>query len=225
MPFKRKAYSKVNYVLTWMKSEYRFASEHIPGLQAEHKFFFYENQIPYQKLDERSVLIKPQREVPSIIVGNSGYPTNNHLEAIRYMIHNNVKADLVIPVSYGDSHYIKFLKKNLSGYTNGRIEFLDRYMDFDEYVDLLSNADALVMNNIRPQGYGNVFMMLYMRKAVFLNEKNISLPDLEENGISTADWSEMNSILDFKKTDQNKEAISIFLSHQRLLNVYRKLFS
>lgn len=226
MPYKKKAYSKVDNILTWMKSEYAFARTNIPSLRAEHKFFFYENQLPYQQLDATAL---PSREIertlPSIIVGNSGYPTNNHLDVVEYMILHNVKANLYIPVSYGDRHYINFLKQNLADYTNGTIEFIDKYMSFDEYLNFLRDSDALVMNNIRPQGYGNVLMMLYLEKPVFLNERNISFPDLKVNGIVTCDWKEMNSILYRKKTNENKEAILTLLSHNRLLRVYQELFS
>jgi len=226
MPYKEKAYSKVDNILTWMKTEYAFAKSNIPSLHAGHRFFFYENQQPYQKLDAMTLSNRAvDRTLPSIIVGNSGYPTNNHLDVLEYMILKNIKANIYIPISYGDRRYIDFLKQTLAGYVNGKIEFMDKYMSFDEYLDFLGEADALVMNNIRPQGYGNVLMMLYFGKPVFLNDKNISLDDLRLNGIVTNDWSEMNSVLNLKKSNQNKEAIIKLLSHDRLLGVYREFFS
>jgi dTDP-N-acetylfucosamine:lipid II N-acetylfucosaminyltransferase len=224
--YRNQAYSKIDNVLTWMKTEYAFAKENIPSLRANHKFFFYENQSPYQKLDEnQSPQTETNRSVPSIIVGNSGYPTNNHLDAIDYITRNNVKANLYLPVSYGDSRYITFLKKKLSNYSNGSIEFIDKYMGFDDYLKFLRGADAFVMNSVRPQGYGNVLMMLYLGKAIFMNERNISLPDLRTNGIKINDWSEMNSILGGNSVSDNKEAVINLLSHQRLIDTYRDLFS
>jgi glycosyltransferase involved in cell wall biosynthesis len=224
--FKEEAYAKVDNVLMWMTTEYGFAKSNIPSLRAEHKFFFYENQIPYQKLDERSLETKIiGRKVPLIIIGNSGYPTNNHLDAIARMEKQGIKADLLVPVSYGDKKYIALLKRRLGSYKNGNVTFVDNFMDFDEYLNLLSDADAFVMNSIRPQGYGNVLMMLYMGKPVFINERNISAPDLKRNGIVTSDWRDMDSILSHKPMAQNKDAIANLLSHSRLINVYRELFS
>jgi len=224
--YRNQAYSKIDNVLTWMKTEYAFAKENIPSLRANHKFFFYENQSPYQKLDENpSPQTETNRSLPSIIVGNSGYPTNNHLDAIDYLTRNNVNANLYLPVSYGDRRYIAFLKKKLSNYSNGSIEFIDKYMGFDDYLKFLRGADAFVMNSVRPQGYGNVLMMLYLGKAIFMNERNISLPDLRTNGIKINDWSEMNSILGGNSLRDNKEAVINLLSHQRLIDIYRDLFS
>jgi hypothetical protein len=226
MPYKTKAYSNVDHVLTWMNSEYTFARTKIPGLRADQRFFFYENPLPYQKLDAVELSgHQPEHDNPSIIVGNSGYPTNNHLDAVEYLTKNRIEANLYFPVSYGDLKYVKFLKKKLASYPLGKVEFIDRYMSFDEYLEFLKSADALFMNNIRPQGYGNVLMMLYLGKPVFLNKKNISLSDLEQNGILTNDWSDMNSILRLDKDIDNKESIINLLSHNRLLEVYRELFS
>ncbi len=226
MPFRNKAYAKVDHVLTWMNAEYTFARTKIPGLRADQRFFFYENPLPYQKLDTMGLPEhSSERTIPSIIVGNSGYPTNNHLDVVEHLIISRIEATLYFPVSYGDLKYVKFLKKKLANYPLGKVEFIDRYMSFDEYLEFLKSADALVMNNIRPQGYGNVLMMLYLGKPVFLNKKNISLSDLEQNGILTNDWNDMKSILRLDKSNNNKESIINLLSHDRLLDVYRELFS
>lgn len=225
MPYKNKAYSKVTNVLTWMETEFSFAKTKLPPLHAGKKFFFYENPLPYQQLDTVGMSVTPGKGTPTIIVGNSGYPANNHLDAVDYLIRNKVKANLSLPVSYGDSHYIRLLKKKLDGYPLGTVEFIDRYLNFDEYLHYLKNADALIMNNIRPQGYGNVLMMLYLGKPVFLNQYNLSLPDLKKNGIVTNDWSELKSIASISGTEGNKKAIINLLSHDRLLEVYRELFS
>lgn len=224
--FRNEAYAKVDNVLTWMTTEYAFAKSNIPSLRADHKFFFYENQIPYQKLGERSAEAKARvHNIPIIIVGNSGYPTNNHLDAIGYLQKHGIKADLCLPVSYGDKKYVALLKRELAAYPNGTVTFVDRYMDFDEYLNLLSAADALIMNSIRPQGYGNILMMLYMGKPVFVNEDNISMPDLKKNGIMTNEWGDLSSISSLRPRIQNKDAIINLLSHSRLLDVYRELFS
>jgi len=220
-PFKRSAYSKVKNILTWMPSEYQFAIEHLP-VHATHKFFFYENQLPYEKLDILPSL-KNASERPLLIIGNSGSPTNNHLDVVQFLEANRVHADLVIPVSYGDPNYIKFLKKKLT-YSYGTIKFMDRYLAFDEYLNFLSTADALVMNTIRPQGYGNILIMMYLGKPVFFNEKNISLPDLNRAGLKWLPIENLNVSKSLAMNASNKEAVVNLLSHERLLKEYQILF-
>ena len=220
--FKKRAYSKVANIMTWMGQEYQFALNHLP-LQAKHKFFFYENQFPYSELDsiERSTSTRGKL---SLMIGNSGSPTNNHLDTISFLEKHKINADLIVPVSYGDKKYISFLKKKLT-YKYGALEFVDRYMQFHEYIRFLANTDGLVMNTIRPQGYGNILMMLYLGKPVFFNRRNISLADLTSNGIT---WRTMEDIIDFSKdrmAETNKDAIVKLLSHDRLLKEYKQLFA
>lgn len=220
-PFKNKAYAKVKNILTWMLQEYQFALKHLP-VQADHRFFFYENQMPYGELDALRRKTKKGENI-TLVIGNSGSPTNNHLDLVQFLEDNRVKADLLIPVSYGDTRYISFLKRKLK-YSYGKLEFIDRYMPFEEYLQFLSDADGLVMNTIRPQGYGNIFMMLYMDKPVFFNDKNISLPDLTRHGLK---WKSLQELVSFRageKAESNKAAVIDLLSHDRLLKEYMQLF-
>jgi dTDP-N-acetylfucosamine:lipid II N-acetylfucosaminyltransferase len=221
-PFKEKAYSKIKHVLTWMSEEYNFAINHLP-VKANHSFFFYENQLPYGKLD---ALIKPanRSQKLSLILGNSGSPTNNHLDAIQFLEDNRIPADLLVPVSYGNKRYISFLKKRLK-FKYGKIEFVDRYMAFEEYLNFLGASDGLIMNTVRPQGYGNILMMMYLGKSVFFNTKNVSLPDLDSAGLKWLLLEDLRRLDNLKADLSHKEAIMKLLSHDRLMNVYQNLFN
>ncbi|MBL0741347.1 TDP-N-acetylfucosamine:lipid II N-acetylfucosaminyltransferase [Chryseolinea lacunae] len=220
-PYRRKALSKVTNILTWMEHEYQFAQHHLP-VNAAHRFFFYENNQAYHKIDSLVSASTQRRETPTLIVGNSGSPANNHLDLVHYLETQGIKANLQIPVSYGDKTYIKFLRDNLR-YSLGSVEFVDRYMKFEEYVSFLSEADGLVMNTIRPQGYGNILMMMYMNKPVFFNTENISLPDLTKLNIK---WHPLQAIPENAGGETlNRTQVQQAFSHDRLLEVYRGLFS
>jgi len=224
--FRKKAYAKVDNVYTWMHSEYQFACDRLPTLRAKHKYFFYVNDVPYHKLDEFLAKAgeRSGNRVSQLLVGNSGTPTNNHFDTVTWLQRNDIKADLFIPAAYGDKHYISFLKKNLSFYTGGKITFVDQYMSFGEYVMFLLGTDGLIMNTIRPQGYGNIFMMLYLGLPVFMNERNISLPDLEKSGIAVNTLQDLKDIgdLDIKPS---REAILGIFSQERMVEIYRLYFS
>lgn len=224
-PWRSKAYSKVDHVLTWMTSEYDFAVGHLPLVKPAHKFFFYENDLPYHALDEvmtaRSV--GQENEKPLYILGNSATPELNHLDAVACMEARGVVADLCVPVSYGSRKYAAFLKRNLS-FSGGEVRFIDRFMPFKDYLQFLCEADGLIMNNIRPQGYGNIFMMMYLGKQIFLNSKNPSTHDLDENGLR---WKSIREVKDPDSVDwkENRSAVTALLSHEALLQSYSQLFS
>jgi hypothetical protein len=223
--YQEKAYAKVNNVLTWMESEYDFALNNVPSLKAGHQFFFYENQIPYHDLNQAMTKgsFRDGGKTPVYILGNSSTPELNHVDAVKWMDDQEINATLHVPVSYGNARYTRFLKKNLSSfYRRGEIVFVERYMDFDEYIQFLYNGDGLIMNNIRPQGYGNILMMMYLGKSVFLNERNLSISELDKNNLM---WSPLKKMRqggsDFPA---NRAAVLSLLSHEKLLQSYQKLF-
>jgi hypothetical protein len=220
-PFRKAAYQKVRNILTWMQQEYAFARDHLP-VNAGHTFFFYENQQPYQALDGiKNTALNEHRL--TILIGNSGTPSNNHLDAVRFLSVHRIDADLVVPVSYGDPRYIKFLRENLT-YAFGKVTFVDQYLPFEAYVKLLASADALLMNAVRPLGYGNILMMLYMDKPVFLNPRNTSLMELASSGISCPGLPTLPELLKKGLEIDNKTKVVNLLSHDRLLAVYKQLF-
>jgi hypothetical protein len=222
--FRTQAYKKIARVLTWMKSEYAFAVEHLPGLKADHVFFFYENEMPYRALDEVMLRPAPVNDKPLYILGNSSTPELNHLDAVAGMNEAGVKADLLVPVSYGDMRYARFLKTNLSFYRGGDVRFVDQYMNFPEYLQFLYGTDGLIMNNIRPQGYGNIFMMMYLGKKIFLNGKNLSIPELNGARLIWKPIAQMNTHTELN-WKQNQAAVTNLLSHSSLLKIYGELFS
>jgi len=80
------------------------------------------------------------------------------------------------------------------------------------------------MNTLRPQGFGNILMMMYLGKPVFFNAKNISLPDLTAANIKWFSMEDLQSPKNNSAQAQNKEAIAKLLSHDRLMSEYRVLF-
>ena len=223
--YRENAYRKVNNVLTWMASEYDFAMQHLPALRASHQFFFYENDVPYAALDE---MLKrddryPRKIRPTYILGNSATAELNHLDAVALIDAQGVSADLVVPISYGNSNYSRYLKKELV-YKGGDLRFIDEYMSFQEYLTFLNSTDGLIMHNIRPQGYGNILMMMYLGKKIFLNPKNISIPELTKGGLS---WRPVGEIINENGGNwlQNRSAVTRLLSHDTLLKIYSDMFS
>ena len=221
--FRNEAYSKVNHVLTWMKTEYDYAGKNLPSLNAKHEFFFYENEMPYHQLDNAAEPPAALKSNFNIIVGNSGTPTNNHIEAVRKIWESRIQADLYLPLSYGDHAYVARLKRSLDFYDSGKIHFMENFMPFGEYLKFLSTADALVMNHLRPQGYGNIFMMMYLGKPVFLNPGNLSLPDLTRAGFRWRALEEITRLGDIQR-DDNATVVNNFLSHDKLVQIYKNLF-
>lgn len=223
VPFRDKAHAKVNRILTWMHEEFKFIKDHLNVNDPRWEFFFYENALPYESLVKESEGFSPNDQTPiRLVVGNSGTDTNNHLDAIRIINEMSINADLIIPLSYGDKRYTSFLKSNLSFYKNGTITFLEGFMNFDEYIEMLRGTHGLIMNHVRPQGYGNIFIMMALGKPVFFNKNNISLADLNRLNVK---WQPIEQIVSYFSSERTAPVqIVPQFTHQNLLRTYKALF-
>jgi hypothetical protein len=78
------------------------------------------------------------------------------------------------------------------------------------------------MNSLRPQGYGNILMMMYLGKAVYLNTKNRSVKDLYRAGL---EWFPIEALKSPVPLPLGcKDIVLGFLSHDRLVREYREMF-
>jgi hypothetical protein len=225
-PYQSQAFAKVDYVLTWMSGEFEFAKKNIPSLRAEHIHFFYQNEFPYEDVDDRKSNHRINKH-PIIIVGNSGTPANNHLDAIRVLASTDTQARIILPVSYGEKNYIQFLKKRIFSISGQlKIEFIDNFLTLNGFLDLLSSSDALIINSIRPQGYGTIFLSQLKRIPLFLNHKNISIPDLIKMQIKFYGLAELSKSTSKDQIDlqQNISNVKTFFSNQRVDSLYVNLF-
>ena len=223
MYYQRRAFNKVSNILTWMDGEFSYIVERLKMPHVSHQFFFYENDLPYEALDDiASSYHKQTRERQLLVLGNSGTDTNNHLDAIRTIQNHGVEADIVIPVSYGSENYKSFLRKSVDFYRGGSIRFMEEFLPFNDYIQLLLNSDGLIMNHLRPQGYGNILMMMYLEKTVYMNPRNISIPDLDSNRLP---WIPISEVGRQAVLPKSRNAVRSVFSHERLKEVYGTLFS
>jgi glycosyltransferase involved in cell wall biosynthesis len=164
-----------------------------------------------------------------IFIGNSGDPSNNHIDIINCLSKkqdiNNYK--LIIPAAYNipDSYkerIISTLKKhNLFSLT----EIQDRFISPEEYLNKLSKAEFLIMAHDRQQGVGTITAAIHSGLKVVLKNtikndgKTIKNPVWkalhEENNIGLIAFDEFNNYCrlsditgkDFKIIEEEKNVI------------------
>lgn len=120
----------------------------------------------------------------NILLGNSGAPTNNHIEIIKVLSKKNLSGKKVItPLNYGNKEYIKYINtfgtKKLGNNFVPLLKFLDR----SEYFDIISACSVCIMNHYRQQGMGSTLYMLFNGAKVFLSEKNPAYYYLKDIGV------------------------------------------
>lgn len=126
---------------------------------------------------------------PTIMIGNSGDPTNLHAEMLEMLEPFHRKdIKIVCPLAYGGTHdYLK------SVITRGKELFGEKFipwtemMDGQSYAQNLSGVDIALMNHRRQQGLGNILALLYLGKKVFLRSDTTSWAFLKRHQCSIFD--------------------------------------
>lgn len=106
-----------------------------------------------------------------ILVGNSASPSNHHDEVFKWLsrykdIYQDMK--IVCPLSYGDNEYRNYVIEIGKEIFGDSFQPILDYMLAEEYNTFLSNCTYGIFNNDRQQAMGNINIMLYMGKKVFM---------------------------------------------------------
>ena len=218
-PYKTKAWLKVNEVYTWMEEEFLFTKSKYAN-QATHTFFYYEGEVPY----DHEVVVTQSKAEPYVIVGNSGSPQNNHADVLKFLNDINFKKKIVIPASYGNKEYISKLKVYTKKFSNLTIQWAEEFMPINQYNNLLANADAFIMNAIRPQGMGNVFALMNMGVPVFFNPKNAAYQSLVSMGFTCYKVEDLANT-NIHQPEKNRSLIKVRFGHDQTKKIYQSLFA
>jgi hypothetical protein len=107
-----------------------------------------------------------------IQIGNSGDPTNEHLEILRVLgrfVEENI--EVVAPLTYGNKDYIESVTKLGHDMFGTKFLPLTQFMSPSEYNKYLSTIDVVIMNHRRQQGFGNLVIALYLGSKIFIRRE------------------------------------------------------
>jgi len=208
---------KLSSIHTIIEGDIQLFKEHFG--EKENFNFTY----PYPGLYGDIHVAESQERTNRIIVGNSGDPSNNHLEILEKLAEMSdiEQHKIVLPVAYnfGEEYRQRLTSKIKELGLLDRVEFHTEFIAPDEYLKFVDNNDLMIMAHNRQQAMGNMLMGMYMNKPVFLkkeitlNEEVIKNPGwdfLEENDLKALafeDLSGFDSIVDiilFYKEQQNE---------------------
>lgn len=109
------------------------------------------------------------RELPWIQVGNSGNPTNEHLEVFDWIQRITSREFRVCcPLSYGSRAHIDDVIRRGAELFGERFTSLTDLLPPDAYNRHLAGLHALILNHRRHQGFGNALISLYLGTKVYL---------------------------------------------------------
>lgn len=124
-------------------------------------------------------------EEDSILIGNSAYPSNNHVEAFESLAASGVAHAhrIVVPLSYGDLEYARYVIQMGRYYFGSRLEPLTQTLPLDQYLAMISRCRLAIMNQARQQAVGNLIALLYLGKSIFMHPRSPVLHTLRDWGV------------------------------------------
>lgn len=126
-------------------------------------------------------------KIPTILLGNSGDPSNQHCKALTDIYRTlGQNVNIIVPMGYpsGNERYIQQVEQHAKRYFPAEnLQILRQRIDFSAYQRLLQRCDLGYFNFERQQGIGTICLLLQARVPLVLNGKNPFVLDLQTNGV------------------------------------------
>jgi dTDP-N-acetylfucosamine:lipid II N-acetylfucosaminyltransferase len=173
------------------------------------------------------------KEEASILIGNSGNPSNNHLEIfskLKPLKDSNIR--IFCPLSYsGDPVYINSVINSGHEIFGNKFIPLLNLIEPAKYLEIIRNIDIAIMNHDRQQGIGNIFPLLYFGKKVFLRSNTTTFHYLADIGCRIFDILSVDtfneSLLSVENIDMigNQEIIGKLLSEKNCIIMWQQILN
>lgn len=168
---------RIDYFCHWNKYDYDQIKEMFPTFDAQFILFGYNHSFSALELPTKvndpapSTISKIGKKL--IMLGHGASVSLNHLTVLAYLKHfKNQSFQIVCPVSYGNMKYKEYLIDYAKVNNFENLTFIEKFVTFQDYVNIISNVDVFVMNNIRTQGGSNISLALKLGKKVYMNSQN-----------------------------------------------------
>lgn len=155
-----------------------------------------------------------------ILIGNSGNPSNEHIDALKWLEQYADQAlRIVLPLNYGGSP--KYVKKVCDvGRRLFGVKFhaITHMMTKDEYDQLLADTDVAVFAHRRQQGLYVVYSMLKYGKKLYMRSEVSSFHSLRAGGFTIFDSTDIDRSCFEDFVNQSEQSANI--NSEQMNNVY-----
>lgn len=225
--FRRIVIKNIAQIATSVKEDYDLVKEFYTT-NAKYRFAIYSLPVDFKALDDIKTIINDN--TTRFLVGNSGDPSNLHLEALDSLsTFKNEDIEITCILSYGAStEYQNAVIEYGNNIFGQKFKPICEYMDGKSYGRFLSTINVAIMNHKRQQGLGNIFPLLYIGCKVFMRSDITSYSFFKRLGCEIYDTYQLpkyniNELCNNKKTNPNKAIISHLLSKENCIAVWSDL--
>lgn len=120
----------------------------------------------------------------NIMVGNSGDPCNNHIDAFKVLYDRGLtNHKIYVPLSYGGNEkYVKHVIEYGEKCFGDNFVPLKDFLPYNDYVQILASCSNVVMFHERQQAMGNISMSLWEGKKVYLSKTSVAYKTKKNDG-------------------------------------------
>mgnify|MGYP006082757665 CR=1 FL=1 len=174
--FDKRVKNNIHNYLTYIESDFLLCKNLYNSKATRTNFLAYESNC-LGRAGEISEKKKGKPTSLTVLLGNSADPANCHIDALDWLDSNSsVIKELIIPFSYGSkpwrANYRNELCAKIPLNLRSKVTFLDDFMPYTKYIQLLNTVDAAVMPHLRQQGMGNLIQLVNLKTTIYLNQNN-----------------------------------------------------
>jgi len=191
-----KLLKKINYISTVLPNEFKKISD---------EFNLVAKFVDYNYGVNKFAHLADIELGDSILVGNSATSANNHLDVFDIIKDTNKK--LIVPLSYGAYDYKNYkelvISKGMRIFKNSFTP-IEEFMPLQDYKELTSSCNSVIMYHIRQQALGNIFMALFQGMRVFFNYKSLTYSYLKDKGMIIFDLKQDYKLIGIELNEEQK---------------------
>jgi dTDP-N-acetylfucosamine:lipid II N-acetylfucosaminyltransferase len=120
----------------------------------------------------------------TFLIGNSCYPTNNHLDILECLYKNNLTNYKIYSfLSYGGmKEYTDKVKEIGRKYFGNNFIPIEDFLPYDKFKEVIMSCGNVIMGHERQQAMGNVYLSLWNGCKVFFSETSVTYNYLKNLG-------------------------------------------
>lgn len=195
------------------------------------KIFYAHYPIGYtiQQL-EKNRIDKADKET-HILIGHSANRILNHknvLDRLKQIKYRRIR--IHIPLNYGDIKYADEIEAYASELFGKEAICYREKMDIEDYIKLLWQMDVGIFDTDRQIALGNIIMLCYMGKKLFLKKNSVLSEYFINCGIEVGETEKLNQISfnEMKKVYNKEKEYELaleYLETERIKKQWYKIFS
>src|SRR5690606_30619276 len=171
----------LGHLVTYIEGDVELARQWYGATGQYHECLMYPSNT-YQDLPVPAR--KETDHTINLLLGNSAYPSNNHLEILeRLTPYRNQDIAIYTPLSYGKEDYASKVIEAGHNLFGDKFKPLTEFMPYEQYLTLLSRIDIAIFNHNRQQGMGNIISLLGLGKKVYMRKDVTPWGMFNNNGI------------------------------------------